>query len=669
MKQIIIFLLMLATSAQAQRYATKMLGCVGDGKIDLRWAPADYNTWQAGIKNGYVIERFTIMRSGEILTKDEITAEHKQLSSAFKPAPLDDWEPYADDKYAAIAAECIFGEADNLGALTPRIAYQMHQRNQQRFSFALYAADMSPEVAWLSGLAFTDKNIDINEKYLYKIYVNDTTAQDTAMLFISAATPTPLPRLPKPEVRWGNKMAEISLDLSVGNGAYTAYIIERSSDGGKNFSPLSDLSTINIEPLGNNNPMLFRRDTLPDNHSLFTYRIIGTDCFGRKSEPTISAEGHGTMPLTTSPYITQCKVLDNNKIAIEWIFPDSLNSSAKGFRVYKQNSPKSRLKKIFEGNDPSQRSFTDQMPSISNYYKISVYNAEQELLMPTVSYAALIDSFPPAPPVALQGAIDTTGVVTIRWQANNEADLAGYRVYTANSQDDNEFSLLTTSILTDTIFRGKVNLNTLSHEIFYQVRAIDKRDNHSAPSPTLTLVRPDTIAPVAPVMMAANSVHRQPSLQWLCSSSDDVAQHILLRKTPQAARYDTIAIFTARQQTYNDKTAHEGQDYIYAIAAEDIAGNSSKRSSIYFHTNAASPDKVKLRYHSDSDGNHLSWTATMQQPIAEFVILKSVNDSNLRIIARTSEHSYTDKEISIGQKCTYALKIVFADGTESGVYK
>ena len=153
---IITALLMSAAVASAQRYETRMQGCVGDGKIDLRWAPADYDTWQAGIKKGYVVERYTIMRSGEILSPEDIAKEHKVLGGAFLPAPLEYWEPFAEEKYAAIAAECIYGEDENVGVLSPKAAYQIHQRKQQKFSFALYAADMSVNVAWLSGLSYTD---------------------------------------------------------------------------------------------------------------------------------------------------------------------------------------------------------------------------------------------------------------------------------------------------------------------------------------------------------------------------------------------------------------------------------------------------------------------------------------------------------------------------------
>ncbi len=658
-----------ATATTAQRYETKLQGCVGSGEINLRWAPANHDTWQAGNKKGYVVERYTIMRNGEILSPADIAKEHKTFGGIFAPAPLEDWEPFAEDKYAAIAAECIYGEEPNVGALSPRMAYQRHQRKQQKFSLALYAADMSANVAWLSGLSCTDKAINKGEKYLYKVYVNDTIPQDTAMVFLNASTLTPLRRLPKPTVKWGNKAADVTVDLTSLNGAYTSYFIERSADGGESFVQLSDAPTISIVPSNSRSALLHRRDTLPDNETEFIYRVYGTDCFGRKSEPSVAEKGHGIMPLSATPRITQCNVADNNRVEIKWEFPDSLNSSAEGFRVYKQTNPKSRLRKIYEGDAPKQRSYTDHMPNNTNYYKLSVYNAERENIMPGVSYAALVDSFPPAAPIALEGKIDSTGVATIRWKANDESDLAGYRVYTANMKDDNEYALLTSDILTDTIFRHKVNLNTLTHEIFYQVRAIDKRDNHSAPSLPLKLMRPDTIAPVPPVMQKPETMRGLPIVRWICSSSDDVARHCLLRKEPRAELYDTLAVFTDNRQRFEDQTAASGVDYVYVIVAEDLSGNYSRPSSTYYRADVAVADNVKVKCRKDSDGNHVSWTVETKRNVIEYVVLRAEGADRLRVVARTCERNYFDTDIVMNKKYTYAIKILYSDGTESGVYK
>ncbi|MBQ3636426.1 MAG: hypothetical protein II951_12560 [Bacteroidales bacterium] len=149
----------------------------------------------------------------------------------------------------------------------------------------------------------------------------------------------------------------------------------------------------------------------------------------------------------------------------------------------------------------------------------------------------------------------------------------------------------------------------------------------------------------------------------------DGVHHYLLRKEPQAEQYDTIAIFNDVQNTYDDKTATIGLDYIYAIVAQDRSGNSLRLSSAYYHTDEVVVDKVKTKWRNDNKGNHVSWTVDSKRGIAEYILFRAENDDNLRIVARTTERTYLDADVKLNNKYAYAVKIVYADGTESGVYK
>lgn len=158
-------------------------------------------------------------------------------------------------------------------------------------------------------------------------------------------------------------------------------------------------------------------------------------------------------------------------------------------------------------------------------------------------------------------------------------------------------------------------------------------------------------------------------MRWICSSSDDVVRHYLLRKEPQVELYDTIAVFTDKQQRYEDKTAASGQDYVYVIEAEDLSGYHSRQSSTYYHAEVAVTDKVKIKCREDSNGNHVSWTTETKRNVIEYVVLRAEVDDRMRIVARTRERHYLDTDIVMNKKYTYAIKILYSDGTESGVYK
>lgn len=664
---LILFLLCSVCFAQPQ-YSAQVKACVGEEGVMLRWAPTDVKSWQAGLRLGYVVERYTIMQGDEILSVGDIAAQ-KVRTAPIKVQPLEAWEAYADDKYVAIAAECTYGKGESAGALSPTLIYKHQQQRQQRFSFALYAADMSPRAALLSGLMMHDRKIDKNAKYLYKVYIAspDTVAQDTALVFVNAKIATPLANLHTPTLTWKNKMVDIALDLTYSHD-YTSYVVERSVNGGQTWQTIDDNPTINIAQTGSLNDMLYITDTLPDNSTIMQYRIYGIDCFGRSGPTTEIVEGHGVMPLSAAPQIVRCEAIDNNRVEIEWSFPDSLIASTTGFRVYRQTSVREKLKKIMECQDANLRTFTDIMPATDNYYRISAYNSDTEKLMTVSKYVALVDSFPPVAPVGLVGSIDTTGIAEIRWQRNAERDLSGYRVYVANLPTD-EFSLLTPKILIDSLFRYKVNLNTLTHAIYYQVRAIDKHDNHSEPSATLKLMRPDTIAPVAPVLNAIAEKDEHPALSWICSTSDDVVRHIIIRKSDiDDATADTIATLNNIQNTYVDKDAERGMPYTYAIYAQDEAGNKSTLVKRYFEPSHKTVAQLSLKVSNEAGINKLTWTLSARKKVAKFAIFRADNDGSLLPYVTTDKQTYRDVDIIMGHKYKYAVQIIFADGSQSELY-
>jgi hypothetical protein len=87
-----------------------------------------------------------------------------------------------------------------------------------------------------------------------------------------------------------------------------------------------------------------------------------------------------------------------------------------------------------------------------------------------------VDTFPPGAPKSLQ-AIASPGAITLIWEPNTERDLAGYVVMRDSGEGDLQ-PMMTTPI-TATSFRDDLGPGT--HHI-YQVRAVDKAGNRSAPS-------------------------------------------------------------------------------------------------------------------------------------------------------------------------------------------
>ena len=99
------------------------------------------------------------------------------------------------------------------------------------------------------------------------------------------------------------------------------------------------------------------------------------------------------------------------------------------------------------------------------------------------------DTFPPAPPqdvvaAVLPGSTAGVWVVDLSWTINLETDIAGYRVYRSESENERG-QLLTPDLLPTPSYRDTTVMT--AHHYWYTVTAVDLAGNESAPS-AFTLV-------------------------------------------------------------------------------------------------------------------------------------------------------------------------------------
>ncbi|MDL2262994.1 hypothetical protein LJC11_05795, partial [Bacteroidales bacterium OttesenSCG-928-I21] len=506
--------------------------------IMLRWAPTDKEVWSLGNQYGYVVERYTILRQG----KQPSETERLQLTpEPLKPAPVEQWEKYEDDKFVVTAAECIFGEREPLPAVSPVAIAKQFQAEQNRFSFALYAVDQSVTAARLSGLYWVDKTAKANEKYLYTVHIAlpDSLPNDTAFSFTGLSEHQPLTKPAKPTARWDNKKVFLSWEIFYLSHIYNTYIVEKSSDGNK-YTRLSENAMVQLADPGISPEYAFWSDSLPDNNSKWHYRVRGINAFGETGPPSDAVVGQGTLPILSAPTVTNKEVIDNKEVRLSWEYPEEMNEYITGFRLYRSNAPDGKKEKIHEITNGSVRTFTDKKPGLTNYYVLSVFNNSTEKFTPGHTYAELIDSIPPAPPVGLSGSIDSTGVVSLWWQKNTDSDINGYRVYRSNHPDF-EFLLISPELVSDTYFTDSIQLKTLTKNVYYRIRAIDLRQNQSEFGSILELKRPDVIPPVSPVVQRIEEQKNGLLITWTNSSSADVVSHQIYRKASDESVFQLVA--------------------------------------------------------------------------------------------------------------------------------
>ncbi len=138
--------------------------------IQLRWAVNSPAAWKQSTRNGFHIERYTVVRNGAMLNP----AERVELTAApLVPKPLNAWQELATaNNYAAIIAQALYGEdfqlaGDDAKGVSKFIA--LAQEMEQRYLVSTYAADLCYPAALLAGWGFEDRTVKPGERYLYRI--------------------------------------------------------------------------------------------------------------------------------------------------------------------------------------------------------------------------------------------------------------------------------------------------------------------------------------------------------------------------------------------------------------------------------------------------------------------------------------------------------------------
>ena len=635
--------------------------------ILLRWAPTGKQEWDLGNQYGYMVKRHTILRNGKLLEKVERTL---LTTTPQKPAPLQAWEPYIDDKYVATAAQCIFGEAEGLPPVSPVAIARRYQQEQNRFSLALYAADQSVLTARLSGLYFADKTAVAGEKYLYTVYIplpDTLPAPDTAFYFTGLSEYRPLPQPIDFSAAWDDKKVMLSWNIFYLKEVYNSYVVEKSRDG-KQYAPISDNAMVQLSDAVVSPEYAYRTDSLNDNITTWYYRVRGINAFGETGPASDSVVGHGRIPITYAPEIVKKEVRHNREVYFEWDYPEEMNTYITGFRVYRSPQPAGVKQKVYESRTAAERTFTDASPDITNYYAISVFDSEVEKFSANNTYVELVDSIPPAVPAGLAGTIDSAGKVLLTWNANEDRDMDGYRVYRSNHPEF-EFLLVSPGVIKDTSFIDSIRLHTLTKYVYYRLRAIDRRQNQSAFSPILELKRPDIIPTVSPAIKSIDEQKDALLITWINSTSEDVIRHHIYRKEKSDTVFQLLASIDRQPEklsAYTDESIVQGAVYIYQITAEDDSGLSSPPSlPVQKKAPGEKNESIVLKIQERAGRVTLSWRIESKKKVQRVVVYRAVGDAPLQIVGYSTEERYVDTDVLPEQTHRYRIKAIFDDESSS----
>ncbi len=573
-------------------YKRSQVHAIGDydGQVvRIRIAPANYETWDYGNKNGYKIERLTIISNGDTLSLEKSRESRKILIDGIKPPPNEEeWDNIVKDTgdLVNVAKAMIYGDSFkvmDVNALDLQRAYNIDSEQENRFSFSLFAAEQSFNTAVSMGLGFVDENVEPNCSYYYYIIPSGMEGYENSMqkgyfkinTFASShnEVPTNLEVIP------GDKVMYLSWNQPVSGNNYSSFDLERSEDG-ENFIKVNPFPIVPGSLDGNNKTIYFT-DTVPENGIKYYYRINGKNSFGNKSDYTSIKLGIGeTSAIETGTIVDTIMEETKGKLTLKW--KSQMNQDKiSGYNIYRSSKVDGEMQKINSTPLPANNtSLIDENPDPSNYYIIETLDENGKATSSIPYLGQPDDNTPPAPPVGIKGICNKKGVITLNWRPSIASDCDGYRIYTANNLTS-EFSIIGTT--SDTFFTYNIDLKTLSKKIIFKLKSEDRRDNYSDYSEIVEVRIPDIVPPEFANILEAKPIGKQIKIKWKLSKSDDVSLYVLLRNSSGSSKWDSVYTMPQKELEYFeffDTKVEILKKYSYKVKVSDFDGNSSESSVV-----------------------------------------------------------------------------------------
>ena len=631
--------------------------------VKLRWVTPNSQIWESTNKTGFKIERYTIKRDSLFLS----TPERTILKESILALPLDKWEhAVKSNNFAAIVAQALYGESFTLSTTNTSesdIQHLIAESNEleQRFFVSMYAADLDFSVAQMAGWGYVDSTAKVNEEYLYRIYCADSTLQENVSYGICLTDEEN--ELPTPNYfkgNFGDKVALLSWDITHLRSHYVAYQVERSIDN-IHYKPCFSPLVMNMS----GKDIIIVPDSLPENDKTYYYRLYGITPFGEQGPYSSVIQGEGYKPLSVSPNITNYYVDDLGILNISWEIDSIAQEQIKYFELRRSISEKSGFETVIKNISSDKRSIRYGNLLPSNYFILAAIPHKGYETASLPFFVQTVDSIPPTAPTGLTGEIDSTGIVRLSWNPNQEIDIYGYRIFKRLSNEGKLFFMNDVAIKNNS-FTDTISLNDLNPYVYYAVAALDERYNQSTLSDTLKLVKPDIIPPTSPALRAFNSNTDGISLEWVSSSSEDAKSTIIYRSsTLDENDFSEVKILNIQTSEWTDSLTTYGKTYHYVLKTEDLSGNISEATPVISVTaKTKTENTLKLNIDYLPQGRLLTWKLVSTTFSGLYEIYRSTEGDNFRLWKRisSSENSIADTEEPLEKKYSYFIKFIPSKG-------
>jgi len=583
-----------------------------------------------------------------------------------KPASTSDWNAKSTSNKKAAAAYEMLTKENAIGSPTT-LEEKVKADKLLKYShgFYLVLTTMDPEVSMLSGMEI--KIPMTNEEIT--LTVSSTQNPDLTESFNIVANRI-IYEEKSPEIFGFSEdhAARIAWDHEDYFSQVVSYMIQEKNNKGE-FIDMDMPNKIYTTQEQDDPKLKYKMshlDSLDQNYIDHTYRLVGIDAFGDRMNPSesITIAGKDLTP-PKIPENFEVKYSNGTATLIWGIPADDIDRLLVLRSENGEEGPYEQRHEDFLGNKSQE--FIDKVddPEKVYFYLLLAADSAGNVAKSYPQYLDVPDDFPPNVPLDVTANVDSLGKVILYWHHNGNKDLRGYKVFKAEN-DKQEFLQVSDGAIKNNVFHDQLNLKKHNPEVRYYVKALDMSYNHSISSDTITVLRPDTIAPTPPILRRAVVANSKVNLAWIPSSSLDVKYYIVMADT--GSGYWEQSRCLGDTNRISVPLLADKKVITYKITAEDEVGNKSQDEAAKRVFISDSPENILDFELANTDGNiSISWgEITASKSI---MIYRSRDGENFSMLRKVNGNitSITDKNVIKGKKYQYKLLKENINGTRSGM--
>ena len=314
---------------------------------------------------------------------------------------------------------------------------------------------------------------------------------------------------------------------------------------------------------------------------------------------------------------------------------------------------------------------------IYKFEAVDYFNQRSEMSAEVA--APMKDFVPPQMPFGLRLTPNSViGKVNVVWEAIDEADLAGYNVYTSQNPDSSFIKVNAELISKESKSYDLAGMRVGGH--YFSVSSVDIAGNEASSGLMFTEIK-DVEPPSAPQNFLSEATSGEIKLSWRANSESDLLgyyiQKSLNHKNPEDNRYINVNSSPIKETQYVESLSKNIKNkFVYRVVAIDTNFNRSQPS---INSLAQMPDVtppltplIKNVYLEDKN-IRVDWLKNADTDLAGYNLFRSsLNDSilkekvNIRLISKSFD-TYLDRRTVQGKSYSYMIEAVDVTGNISKI--